>query len=79
MFVLPTISDSFALTQVEAMANGLPVIATRRCGEVVADGVDGRIVPVADAESLAAYAADVGRPALLAEALHGLRRAVDRA
>jgi len=28
VFVLPTISDGFALTQLEAMAHGLPVIAT---------------------------------------------------
>ena len=54
LFVLPTISDSFALTQVEAMAHGLPVIATPRCGRVVTDGVDGRIVPPADADALAA-------------------------
>ncbi|HSV16164.1 MAG TPA: glycosyltransferase family 4 protein, partial [Tepidisphaeraceae bacterium] len=68
VFVLPTISDSFALTQVEAMANGLPVIATKRCGEVVTDGVDGRIVPVADAESLAAAIAALDDDrALLAE------------
>ena len=54
LFVLPTISDSFALTQVEAMAHGLPVIATPRCGRVVTDGVDGRIIPPADADALAA-------------------------
>jgi glycosyltransferase involved in cell wall biosynthesis len=53
VFVLPTISDSFALTQVEAMAQGLPVIATTRCGEVVTDGVDGRIVPPGDADAIA--------------------------
>jgi glycosyltransferase involved in cell wall biosynthesis len=62
LFVLPTISDSFALTQVEAMAHGLPVIATARCGKVVTDGVDGRLVPTADAAALAAaiagFAAD---------------------
>jgi glycosyltransferase involved in cell wall biosynthesis len=53
IFVLPTISDSFALTQVEAMAHGLPVIATERCGEVVSNGVDGFIVPVGDSNALA--------------------------
>jgi glycosyltransferase involved in cell wall biosynthesis len=53
LFVLPTISDSFALTQVEAMANGLPVIATERCGKVVTPGVDGEIIPTADAPALA--------------------------
>jgi glycosyltransferase involved in cell wall biosynthesis len=53
VFVLPTLSDGFALTQLEAMAHGLPVIATPNCGEVVTHGVDGLIVPPRDAESLA--------------------------
>ena len=53
LFVLPTLSDGFALTQLEAMAHGLPVIATPNCGEVVNDGVDGLIVPASDANALA--------------------------
>jgi glycosyltransferase involved in cell wall biosynthesis len=53
LFVLPTVSDGFALTQLEAMAHGLPVIATPNCGRVVTDGVDGLIVPVRDGAALA--------------------------
>ena len=53
LFVLPTLSDGFALTQLEAMAYGLPVIATPNCGEVVSNGVDGMIVPTRDAAALA--------------------------
>jgi glycosyltransferase involved in cell wall biosynthesis len=53
LFVLPTLSDGFALTQLEAMAHELPVIATPNCGEVVSDGVDGLIVPASDANALA--------------------------
>ncbi len=53
IFVLPTLSDGFALTQIEAMANGLPVIATPNCAEVVTNGVDGFVVPSRDAISLA--------------------------
>jgi glycosyltransferase involved in cell wall biosynthesis len=53
LFVLPTLSDGFALTQLEAMAYGLPVITTPNCGEVVSDGVDGLIVPDSDSSSLA--------------------------
>ncbi len=53
VFVLPTLSDGFALTQVEAMASGLPVITTDRCGEVVTHGVDGYVVPVRDVQALA--------------------------
>jgi glycosyltransferase involved in cell wall biosynthesis len=54
VFVLPTLSDGFAITQVEAMAHGLPVITTPNCGRVVTDGVDGLIVPAGDAAALAA-------------------------
>ncbi len=53
LFVLPTLSDGFALTQLEAMAHGLPVIATANCGEVVTDGSDGLIVPAGDPMALA--------------------------
>jgi glycosyltransferase involved in cell wall biosynthesis len=53
LFVLPTLSDGFALTQLEAMAYGLPVIATPNCGDVVTDGTDGLIIPASDANALA--------------------------
>ena len=53
LFVLPTLSDGFALTQLEAMAHGLPVIATPNCGDVVSDGLDGLIVPASDPNALA--------------------------
>ncbi|MDX2109937.1 MAG: glycosyltransferase family 4 protein [Verrucomicrobiota bacterium] len=46
VFILPTVSDGFAITQLEAMAHGLPVIATTSCADVVIDGVNGqRICP----------------------------------
>jgi glycosyltransferase involved in cell wall biosynthesis len=53
LFVLPTLSDGFGVTQLEAMAHGLPVITTRHCGEVVEHGVNGLIVPARDSEALA--------------------------
>lgn len=53
VFVLPTISDGFAVTQLEAMAHGLPVITTANCGRVVTDGIDGFLIPVRDGKSLA--------------------------
>jgi glycosyltransferase involved in cell wall biosynthesis len=53
VFVLPTLSDGFALTQVEALAHGLPVITTPNCGAVVDDGRTGFVVPARDAARLA--------------------------
>jgi len=53
LFILPTLSDGFGLTQVEAMAHGLPVVATPCCGEVVEDGRSGLLVAPRDARSLA--------------------------
>mgnify|MGYP006280684963 CR=1 FL=1 len=54
VFVLPTLSDGFGITQVEAMAHGCPVITTPNCGRVVTDGEDGRVIPPRDSEALAA-------------------------
>jgi glycosyltransferase involved in cell wall biosynthesis len=77
LFVIPTLSDGFAITQLEAMAHGLPVIATNHCGEVVVDGENGRIVPAADGLSLAqaieSLAAD--RRALVAMSLQAIETA----
>ncbi len=53
VFVLPTLSDGFALTQLEAMAYGLPVIVTPNCGRVVEAGKTGFFVPARDSLALA--------------------------
>ena len=44
VFLFPTQSDGFGLTQLEAQAWRLPVLATRRCGAVVEDGVNGLLL-----------------------------------
>lgn len=44
LFLLPTLSDGFGLTLLEAKSHGLPVIASRRCGDVVTDGRDGIVL-----------------------------------
>jgi glycosyltransferase involved in cell wall biosynthesis len=44
VFILPTLSDGFGLTQLEAQSWKLPVIASRYCGEVVRDGVNGVVI-----------------------------------
>jgi glycosyltransferase involved in cell wall biosynthesis len=53
VFVLPTVSDGFALTQLEALAHGLPIVVTPNCGSVVEDGATGFIVPPRDSKALA--------------------------
>ena len=52
-FVLPTLSDGFAITQLEAMSYALPVVTTPCCGDVVDNGIDGFIVPSGDSTALA--------------------------
>jgi Glycosyl transferases group 1 len=44
VFILPTLSDGFGLSQLEALAHRLPVIASRKCGEVVIEGVNGLLL-----------------------------------
>jgi sugar transferase (PEP-CTERM/EpsH1 system associated) len=63
-FVLPSLAEGISNTILEAMASGLPVIATRvgANADLIADGISGRLVPRADSEALAreilAYMAD---------------------
>lgn len=52
--ILPTLSDGFALTQLEALAHGCPVIASRHCGEVVTPGLNGWLLEDLEPSTLAA-------------------------
>ncbi len=55
LFVLPSLGEGISNTILEAMATGLPVIATRIGGnpELVEEGDNGLLVPVGDADALA--------------------------
>ncbi len=55
IFCLPSIQEGLALVIAEAMASGLPVVATENTGgrEFIEDGVNGRIVEAGNAAALA--------------------------
>jgi glycosyltransferase involved in cell wall biosynthesis len=45
IFLFPTFSDGFGLTQLEAQAWKLPIVATKFCGNVVENGRNGWLLP----------------------------------
>ena len=55
VFVLPSIVEGRALVQQEAMASGLPLIATRNAGadDLIEEGVTGFLVPIRSPEAIA--------------------------
>jgi len=58
VFILPTLSDGFAITQLEAQAHGLPVIASEFCGKVVDNGRNGIVLEEPTAACIAAAVRD---------------------
>ncbi|MEX0921657.1 MAG: glycosyltransferase family 4 protein [Rhodovibrionaceae bacterium] len=54
VFVYPSLHEGSALAVYEALASGLPVVATHNTGAVIADGQEGFLVPIRDPEAIAA-------------------------
>jgi glycosyltransferase involved in cell wall biosynthesis len=52
VFVFPSFSDGFGLTQLEAQAWKLPLVVSQYCGEVVHDGHNGVILQELSADAL---------------------------
>lgn len=55
VFVFPSLFEGFGLVLLEALAMGLPVIATAHTAapDIITDGVEGFIVPIRSSESIA--------------------------
>ena len=77
VFVLSSVSEGFSLATVQAMACGIPVVATRSGGpeEIVSDGFNGILVDVQVesqlAQAIRLVAADISlRKSLAENALH---------
>ena len=82
LFLLPSLQESFGLSALEAMACGVPVVASNVGGlpEVVIDGVTGFLHPPSEVEQMAESAIRIlSDPALHARmAADGVRLATER-
>jgi glycosyltransferase involved in cell wall biosynthesis len=81
VFLHTTRYEGSSLVTLEAMAHGLPVVATRAGGipDKVSDGENGRLVDPGDVEGLARGLAELAQDAALREAMgsRGRKRAVE--
>ena len=61
LFLLPSENESFGLSALEALACGVPVVASDAGGipEVIREGVTGALRPVGDTEAMGAAAVDI--------------------
>ncbi len=61
VFMFPTFSDGFGLTQLEAQSWKLPVITTNFCGDVVKNGVNGVLLNAVSGDAIAGVLMDLMR------------------
>jgi glycosyltransferase involved in cell wall biosynthesis len=59
LFLFPTLSDGFGLTQLEALAHRLPVLTSRNCGNVIAHGHNGFVLDEVTPQAIAAVLLDL--------------------
>jgi glycosyltransferase involved in cell wall biosynthesis len=61
LFLFPSMTETFGNVTTEALASGLPVLAFRHAGagEVILDGSNGRLVPLADAAAFTRVALEL--------------------
>lgn len=81
LLLFPSLFEGFGLVILEAMSQGLPVIATEHTAapEIITDGEDGFVVPVRSAEAIAErIAALLDNPARLAAMKHAAWRTAQR-
>ncbi len=52
VFVFPSLHEGSSIAILEAMASGLPVIATTNSGAIIRDGIDGYVVPIRNIEAI---------------------------
>jgi len=78
LFVLPSFAEGLPVVLMEALAAGVPVIATQIAGvpELVQDGVTGRLVPPGNVGALATAMSDTLRDPDVARAMAGAGRAL---
>jgi glycosyltransferase involved in cell wall biosynthesis len=77
-FLFPTLSDGFGLTQLEALGHGLPVIASKNCGHVVEDRVNGLVLREVTPEAIAEALMEVARDRELLAELKSNARVPDK-
>jgi glycosyltransferase involved in cell wall biosynthesis len=77
LLVLPSLAEGSAEATYEALACGVPVVATPEAGSVLRDDTDGRIVPSRDPEALANAIAEIVEDRQKRERMSGAAR--DRA